>query len=150
MFSNINRQHKSSMFSTLFDNPEALRELYSAIEGIDIPPDAVININTLSDVLFMGQVNDVSFTIDDRLVVLVEHQSTINYNLPLRILKYIAEVYDKITDRITLYQKKLIKIPRPEFIVLYNGKADCPDHQELKLSRSLSGIAQINKENVKK
>jgi len=138
------------MFSTLFDNPEALRELYSAIEGIDIPPDAVININTLSDVLFMGQVNDVSFTIDDRLVVLVEHQSTINYNLPLRILKYIAEVYDKITDRITLYQKKLIKIPRPEFIVLYNGKADCPDHQELKLSRSLSGIAQINKENVKK
>ena len=78
IFIYVNRKHKTSVFSTLFSDPETLRELYSAIEGVDVPKDAVIQINTLSDVLFMGQLNDVSFTINDQLVVLIEHQSTIN------------------------------------------------------------------------
>ena len=103
MNSNINRKHKSSMFSTLFSTPEVLRELYSAIEGIDVSPDAIVDINTLSNVLFMKQINDVSFTIDDRLVVLVEHQSTICENVPLRLLMYIGRVYEKIIDREKLY-----------------------------------------------
>ena len=43
---NINRNHKDSVFSFLFSNPDTLRELYSAIEGIAIPPDIpVYNIN---------------------------------------------------------------------------------------------------------
>ena len=111
------------MFSKLFSSPEILRELYSAIEGIDVPSDAIIDINTLSDVLFMGQINDVSFTIDEKIVILIEHQSTINNNVPIRLLLYIARVYEKIINRKKLYKTKLEKIPAPEFIVLYNGEA---------------------------
>jgi hypothetical protein len=139
----VNREHKNSVFSTLFGNPETLRELYSAIEGIDIPQDAIININTLTEVLFMKQINDVSFTIDDRIVVLIEHQSTINSNIPIRLLMYIARVYEKILDSEKLYQKKLVKIPTPEFIVLYNGSDPFPDRKELRLStafKSLEGL----------
>jgi len=66
---NVNRNHKNSVFSSLFSNPDVLRELYSAIEGVTIPPDIRIDINTLSNVLFMKQINDVSFLIDNRLVV---------------------------------------------------------------------------------
>ena len=138
--SNANRKHKDSVFSKLFGNPEALRELYSAIEGVDVPPDAVIGINTLTDVLFMKQINDLSFTIDDRIVVLVEHQSTINNNVPVRLLMYIARVYEKILDREKLYQKKLVKIPTPEFFVLYNGDEDFPDHKELRLSSAFKNV----------
>ena len=105
MDSNVNRKHKSSVFSTLFGNPETIRELYSAIEGVDAPVDAVINITTLSDVLYMQQINDLSFTIDDKIVVLIEHQSTINDNVPVRLLMYIARVYEKILDREKLNQK---------------------------------------------
>jgi predicted transposase/invertase (TIGR01784 family) len=141
---NLNKNHKNSVFSTLFSTPEALRELYSAIEGIDIPPEAIISINTLSDVLFMEKINDISFTIDDKVVVLIEHQSTINNNVPLRLLMYIARVYEKIIDRKKLYNKKLIKIPSPEFIVLYNGKEPYPDHQELKLSTAFKSEESIN------
>ncbi|MCL2215005.1 MAG: hypothetical protein FWC06_07335 [Treponema sp.] len=72
MGSNVNRKHKTSVFSALFSDPETLRELYSAIKGVDVPKDAVICFNTLSDVLFMGQLNDVSFTINDQLVVLID------------------------------------------------------------------------------
>jgi len=137
---NVNRNYKDSVFSALFGHPDVLRELYSAIEGIDIPPDIPLNINTLTNVLNKGLINDLSFTIDNRLVILIEHQSTINENIPLRLLMYIARVYEKIVYRKKLYQSKLEKIPSPEFIVLYNGDVDCPDYKELKLSDAFKDI----------
>jgi len=140
---NVNRKHKDSVFSKLFSSPEILRELYSAIEGIDVPKDAIVDINTLSEALFMKQINDLSFTIDDRIVVLIEHQSTINENIPLRVLMYIARVYEKIVENKNIYHKKLIKIPTPEFIVLYNGKDECPDHYTLKLSDAFKDISGL-------
>ena len=48
---NVNRNHKNSVFSSLFSTPDILRELYSAIEGVTIPPDIRIDINTLSNLL---------------------------------------------------------------------------------------------------
>ncbi|WP_461247104.1 Rpn family recombination-promoting nuclease/putative transposase [Treponema sp. R6D11] len=109
---NVNRNHKNSVFSSLFSNPDVLRELYSAIEGIPIPPDIPIDINTLTDILYKWQINDVSFLIDNRLVVLIEHQSTINENIPLRLLMYIARIYEKIVEKRKRYQAKLEKLPR--------------------------------------
>jgi hypothetical protein len=137
---NVNRNHKNSVFSSLFSDPDVLRELYSAIEGVSIPPDALININTLTGILYKGQINDVSFIIDNRLVILIEHQSTINDNIPLRLLMYIARVYEKIVKRKKLYQSKLEKIPAPEFIVLYNGKYKHPDYTEMRLSYAFKDI----------
>ena len=131
---NVNEKHKSSVFSRLFSTEDVLRELYSAIEGISIPPDTPININTLSNVLIKGLINDVSFTIDNRLVVLIEHQSSINSNMTLRLLLYIAHVYEKIINSKMMHQKKRLEIPTPEFIVLYNGLAPYPEREELRLS----------------
>jgi hypothetical protein len=136
---NVNRNHKNSVFSSLFSDPDVLRELYSAIEGVTIPPDTPVDINTLTDILYKERINDLSFTIDNRLVVLIEHQSTINNNIPLRLLMYVARIYEKIVNRKKLYQAKLEKIPSPEFIVLYNGKYKYPDYTELKLSNAFRG-----------
>jgi len=106
---NVNRNHRNSVFSMLFGTPDVLRELYSAIEGIDVPNDAVVSINTLSDVFFMEKINDLSFTIDNRIVVLIEHQSTINDNMPVRFLMYIGRVYEKITENKKTIPKETIK-----------------------------------------
>ncbi|MDR0302145.1 MAG: Rpn family recombination-promoting nuclease/putative transposase [Treponema sp.] len=138
--SKVNRKYKDSVFSLLFSNPEILRELYSAIEGVPISPNVPIDINTLSNVLFMTQINDISFIIDKRLVVLIEHQSTINENIPLRLLEYYTKILNKIVELEKRYQKKLIKIPRPEFIVLYNGSNPYPDNIDLKLSDAFMDI----------
>ncbi|GHT72106.1 hypothetical protein FACS1894110_26350 [Spirochaetia bacterium] len=133
---NTNRNYKDSVFSLLFNDPQALRELYSALEEVPLPPDAKITVNTLSDALFMGQLNDLSFMVDKRLIILVEHQSTINPNMALRLLLYIARVYEKeIADR-KIYTVKKIALPRPEFFVLYNGTADYPDEAVIRLSDS--------------
>ena len=145
METNLNKKHKNSVFSILFSNPETLRELYSAIEGIDIPPDIPIEINTLSNVLIKGKLNDISFLIDNRLVVLIEHQSTINQNMPFRMLQYISNVYQIITNLKQLYREKLIKIPTPEFIVLYNGDAPYPERKELRLSDAFMNIESLKK-----
>jgi hypothetical protein len=129
-----NREYKDSVFTKLFSEPERLRELYNAIEGSSYGIGAKIEINTLEDVLFLEQLNDISFIIDDKLVVLVEHQSSVNANMPLRFLMYIARVYEKLVDDRAVYKQRLLKIPSPEFIVLYNGKDDLPEQDTLRLS----------------
>jgi len=130
----MNLKYKDSVFSFLFSDPDLLRELYCALEGVNLPEDIPVTINTLKDVLYMELINDISFVIGGKMVVLIEHQSTINPNLTIRLLLYIARVYEKIIKEKSLYSGKRLSIPRPEFYVLYNGKAPYPDEQDLRLS----------------
>ena len=129
-----NRKYKDTLFSKLFSNPSRLREIYNALADTDYNDDTPIEINTLEDAFFNDLKNDVSFIIGGKSVVLVEHQSTPSKNMPLRFLLYIARLYEKITDDRTLYREKLLKIPTPEFIVLYNGIKPFPAEMTLKLS----------------
>ncbi|MCL2772803.1 MAG: Rpn family recombination-promoting nuclease/putative transposase [Oscillospiraceae bacterium] len=89
---NANKKYKDSVFTRLFGEKDKLAELYNAINGTKYTPDD-ITITTLENVIFIGRVNDISFTIGDRLIVLIEHQSTVNPNMPLRCLLYIARHY---------------------------------------------------------
>jgi hypothetical protein len=134
-----NREYKNSVFSLLFSDPDILRELYGALEGVAIDPSEEIIINTLEGALYMKRLNDLSFTIGRKLVVLIEHQSTENPNMPLRLLMYIARVYEKILGTQDVYAKGLIKIPRPEIFVLYNGPDTDWDMKELKLTDAFEG-----------
>ena len=129
-----NRKYKDSVFTLLFSKKENLLELYNAIENTNYGSETEIKITTLRNVLFKGQQNDISFVLGGKLVILIEHQSTINNNMPLRLLIYMAKVYERIVERNTLYIKGMVSIPKPEFIVLYNGVEDTPEQQELRLS----------------
>jgi len=131
---NANKKFKNSVFTSLFDDPDLLRELYCALDGGTLPPDVPVFINTLENVFVMDIYNDISFEIGGKLVVLIEHQSTINPNMPLRLLMYIAEVYERMIDRKTIYSTKPVFVPWPEFFVLYNGEDPFPDEKILKLS----------------
>ena len=128
------RNYKDSVFTALFNNPDLLRELYCALEGVTLPSDVPVSINTLENVLYMDLYNDISFEIGGKLVILVEHQSTINPNMALRLLLYISRVLEKRIKSGTLYSTKKVKIPWPEFFVLYNGKEPYPETATLKLS----------------
>jgi hypothetical protein len=139
----VNIKFKDSVFSWLFSDTEILRELYGALKGVKLPPGVPVVINTLEDVLFKARVNDISFMIGDKIVVLIEHQSTINENMPLRLLLYIVRVYEKIIGDKDIYHRKRIPLPLPEFIVLYNGTAPYPDESILKLSDSFSGLSEL-------
>ena len=129
-----NREYKNTVFTELFSNADNLIELYNALSGGCYDSDTTVEINTLEEVLFMDMMNDISFTIGDKVVVLIEHQSSICENAPLRLLLYVARVFEKIVDKRAMYRQKLMKIPMPEFIVLYNGKDSFPDEKTLYLS----------------
>jgi len=135
-----NREYKSTLFSELFSNPNTLRELYNALADTNYGEETVIEINTLESAFFNDMRNDLSFTIDNRYVVLLEHQSTINANMPLRFLMYIARVFERITNERAIYHEKLMELPTPEFIVLYNGLRAFPAEKTLKLSDAYIGI----------
>jgi hypothetical protein len=136
----VNTKYKDSVFTKLFDDEDRLRELYSALEGVEYDPTLPIAINTLRDVIYMNQVNDLSFTAGGKMVFVIEHQSTPNPNMPLRILLYIARIYEKIVEHRSLYKETLVKVPKPEFIVLYNGLEKAPEKWELRLSDAFLGL----------
>jgi hypothetical protein len=53
---------------------------------------------------------------------------------------YSGRIYEKILGDKALYSGKKLSVPRPEFIVLYNGAAPFPDEAEMKLSDSFEGV----------
>jgi hypothetical protein len=136
---NVNRNYKDSVFTFLFNDPTVLRELYGAIAGVELAPDVPVTINTLEGVLYQNLLNDISFLLGDKQVILVEHQSTINPNLPLRILMYISRIYEKMMVGRNVYGRKKLKVPVPEFIVLYNGKEKYPDQEVIRLTDLYEG-----------
>lgn len=116
-----NRNYQDSVFSKLFSNEEAALELYNALSGTNYGPETKIRITTLENVLFLEKYNDLSFTVEDRIIVMAEHQSTINPNIPLRLLGYSTDTYTKIIDTDRLYSSTQIKLPTPVFYVFYTG-----------------------------
>ena len=137
MDANANVKYKDSVFTLLFSDPGKMLALYNALSGSDMPDSAQVEVATLADVLFMKQINDLAFIVESKVVILVEHQSTICGNAPLRLLLYIARVYEKIiniADKKAVFRSKLMKVPRPDFYVLYNGAEDYPERKTLRLS----------------
>ncbi len=131
-----NRTYKDSVFSLFLGEPERLIEVYNAVEGTNYPADTPVQINTLEDVLWRDQINDLSFVLDGQMVILIEHQSTVNENMALRMLLYGARVYEKMLSANAVYRRKRIPLPTPRFIVLYNGPEDFPEHGVQTLSQS--------------
>ena len=49
---------------------------------------------------------------------------------------YMGELYSKLlkAQRANIYNKRLVKIPTPQYIVFYNGTDDYPESSKLRLS----------------
>lgn len=73
----LKRNYKDSIFRRLFNNEEKIRELYNALEGTAYGEDVPVIIKTLENALFVDVANDLAFQIDNRFVVLIEHQHSL-------------------------------------------------------------------------
>ena len=135
----INRKYKDSVFVDLFAHDITAKDnfisLYNALHGTNLDAKTTeIEPVMIEQVLYMKFYNDIAMLVDGKIVVLVEHQSTINENMPFRMLEYIARIYEKIIDPKKKFGKSLMKLPMPEFYVFYNGKEDFPSETVMKLS----------------
>ena len=134
-----NRNYKDSVFVDLFAKDIYAKKnfisLYNALHDTNLDPESTsVDPVMIEQVLYMKYYNDIAMLVDNKIVVLVEHQSTINENMPFRLLEYIARIYEKLTSPRDKFGKKLVKLPVPEFYVFYNGTDDFPSEKTLKLS----------------
>jgi hypothetical protein len=145
----MSNAYKDSLFRSLFNNKKSILSLYNAIYGTDYDENTEVTINTLAETLFTNQKNDVSAFIENNLVIIYEHQATPNANMPFRFLSIIARLLENsVSDKTTIYREKLIKFPRPVFIVLYNGRANCPDRRTMKLSDAFEKMEGLENANL--
>ena len=145
-----NRNYKDSVFVDLFAHDINAKEnfisLYNALHGTNLDAETTdIQPVMLERVLYMKYYNDIAMLIDGKIVILIEHQSTINQNMPFRFLEYIARIYEKITTKDEKFGRKLVKLPVPEFYVFYNGKDDYPTESVMKLSDAFMQIDDYSK-----
>ena len=145
-------KYKDTLFRHYFNNKEHLLSPLNALLGTNATDPNEIKINTLDGIFFDKIKNDISCEFRGRYLILIEHQSTINYNMPLRCLFYVTELYKNIIepDKEKLFHKEIVKLPRPEFFVLYNGSKKAPAIQTLKLSDAFKDNTEINLELVVK
>ena len=123
--------YKDSIFRYIFSEEKNFVELYYDLTGTRLKEDEV-ELCTLDSLVINELKNDVAFkTKDDRLIVMVEHQSTINPNMPIRCLLYFAEFIktymSEKSETLSIYQRRVLKIPSPEFYIVYNGKEELKD-----------------------
>ena len=139
---NANRRYADTVFRDLFGDESRKANtlsLYNALNGTSYDNVDDLEITTLSGAIYMGFKNDVSFLIDDEMV-LWEHQSTYNPNMPLRGLFYFSELYNRFlaTRGLNRFSAKRIMLPAPQYFVFYTGRERRPEREVMRLSDSMS------------
>ena len=122
---------KDSVFTNLFQDKKYLIQLYKTIhpEDKDVT-EAELKDITIHNILTDDIYNDLGFLVGDRLVILVEAQSTWTENIVIRSLIYLMTTYQDYFKRTkqNLYASRKIKMPKPELYVIYTG--DRKEHPE--------------------
>ena len=135
------REYKDSLIRALFKKPEKALKLYSDITGKTFPVNTIVEMKSPKNIIMDKLRSDIAFIVDDTLIVIMEHQSTLSRNIPLRMLQYVLiffGIYFKLGA--ALYKEKRIMLPKPEFYMLYNGKSPYPRKGEMYLSDSFIGV----------
>lgn len=118
------RKIKDSVFTNLFQDKKYLLQLYRALhpEDCDVTEDEIADI-TIKHVLTDADYNDLGFSVGNRLMVLVESQSTWTTNIIIRALMYLIQTYHDYFKRTNqnLYGSKKVMIPKPELYMIYTG-----------------------------
>ena len=114
-FSNANPQFRDSVFRDFFNEPVRLLDLCNSLLDSKFSD---IEINTLDSSFFSALKNDISCKVGNNFLVLIEHQSSINENMPFRCLTYIAELLQNLVSlKKLLYKQQLMLFPAPRFFV---------------------------------
>ena len=130
----LKREYKDTVFIDLFTSWTKPVSLYNALSSSNVPENAKIKQLQISNALYTSLRCDLAFIVENELIVIIEHQSTINMNMPTRLLLYISMIYLNVLDEEARYARALKKIPTPRFFVLYNGDEKLAEKSELRLS----------------
>ena len=94
-----------------------------------------------SSIIVHEMYNDLGFVASNRLIVLVEEQSTWSVNIVVRFLMYLGETYRRYIEKndLDLYTSKKLELPKPELYVVYTGDRKTKP-ETISLRRDIFGI----------
>jgi len=131
---NAKRKIYDSVFCDLFQDPKYQLEAYKAIhpEDTDVTVDDIKDV-TLEAIFLDGIYNDLGFTVGNVTILLFEEQARWSRNITVRSLMYLGESYNRYLHNTNqdYYGDTPVKLPKPEFYMLYTGDAR---HTEEELS----------------
>ncbi len=137
----MKRTIKDSVFTNLFQDKKYLIQLYQALHPEDkaVTEDKLTDV-TIENVLTDNIYNDLGFMVGNRLLILVEAQSTWTVNIIIRALMYLIQTYHNYFERTkqSLYKSKKVQIPIPELYVIYTGDRKTKP-SEISLSKEFFG-----------
>ena len=136
------RNYKDGLFRLVFSDKEGALELYNALNGSAYTDPDLLEITTIEDVIYMGFKNDLSFLVEtENELDLYEAQSSWCPNMPLRGLIYFSNLYQGyVTSRgLDIHSSQLIPLPRPVYMVFYNGTKEREEREVLRLSEAFEG-----------
>ena len=142
-----NRKHKDSLFVDYFSKDRDWKQhflsLYNALHGtnLQVETTSLERVN-LEQVLYKSYYNDIAVLVDGQFILMIEHQSTINPNMPLRLLEYVARIYGNIVDSKAKFSRHLVPLAKPEFYVFYTGNQKLPPESYLYLSDAFPNQTQ--------
>ncbi len=140
------RTAKNSVFLDLFQNKSYLLKLYKTLhpEDTTATEDSLTDV-TITNVLTDNLYNDLGFIVNNKLMILVEAQSTWTVNILVRVLLYLAQSYHEYFQRTCqdYYKSRKVKMPKPELYVIFTGnKGRKPD--KISLSKEFFEGADID------
>ena len=141
----MSKKYRDGLFRDYFSDKYRLLDLCNALLQTDGKnPDEII-VNTLDGVFFGKLKNDLSCLYKNNFLVMIEHQSTPNENMPLRMLFYVAELFKQYIEpfKEKIYQLNQIKLPTPKFYLFYNGREDEPEQKQMKLSNAFKNFSSL-------
>ena len=119
------RKIKDSVFTNLFQDKKYLLRLYKALHPEDgnVTEEDIKDV-TIKHILVDADYNDLGFSVDGRLVILIESQSTWTLNIIIRALMYLIQTYHDFFKRTkqNLYGSKKVNMPKPELYVIFTGE----------------------------
>ena len=119
------RNIKDCVFTNMFGDKKYLIQMYKALHPEDTETtENDLSIVTLENVLVNDLYNDLGFTVGEKLICLVEAQSTWTMNILIRVILYYAKTLKEYIDEksIDLYTTRKASVPKPEFYVVYTGE----------------------------
>ena len=135
-----NKKVKNSVLIDLFYEDESAERnqisLYNALHEKPLPDGTKIMPLRVENIIYMNLQNDFSYEVDGKIIVIGEHQATINFNMPLRSLMYIGRIYEQLVPVRDRYKKGQVMLPKPEFYTFYNGTEPMEKECVLKLSNA--------------
>ncbi len=122
--SDVKTTSKDSVFRDLFGNRKYALQLYQAIhpEDTDVTESDIGNV-TIKNIFTDQEYNDLGMTVREKILLMLEAQSSWTKNIIIRIFLYLAHIWNEYIENTkqNRYGSKKLIVPRPELYVIYTG-----------------------------